>query len=141
MITKLYNLNKSKQEQNIILKQKLLIQIKEINDKIISIDESLIKTSVEKFGAIGDFKLLAMHKNTMKYDKEKLIYQKNSLNQQINKYDIIIKNYEKEIEKFSYLISEEKKQKIKKMIKYDEEIASEYMQAKYIKNMKRNEFV
>ena len=141
MITKLYNLNKSKQEQNIILKQKLLSNLKIIEEKIISIDESLSKDSVEKFGAIGDFKLLAIHKNTMKYDKNKLINKKNNLNRQINKYDIIIKNYEKEIEKYSYLINEQKKQKMKKLVKYDEEIASEYMQAKYIKNMKKEKFV
>jgi len=135
MISKLYNLNKSKQEQNITLKQKLLHKLKNINDKINEIEESLNKVGVEKFGAIGDFKLLAIHKETMKHDIIKLNYEKNSLNKQIQKYDTIINNYEKEIEKYSYLINEQKKQKLLKQIKYDEQIASEYMQSKYIKNM------
>lgn len=135
MISKLYKLNKSKQEQNISLKEKILMQIKITDEKIKQIDESLVKTGVEKFGAIGDFKLLAIHKNTMKYDKQKLIRQINNLNTQKDKYDKIISEYEKEMEKYSYILNEEKKIKIKKLNKYDEEVAQEYMLSKYIRDM------
>jgi len=135
MISKLYNLNKLKLEQNIMLKQKIKNQISILQNELDSIDAALNTTGVEKFGAIGDFKLLAIHKNTLKYEREKLVSNKNKLNAEMQKYDIIIVSYQKEMEKYDYLLKEEKKAKMKLLEKYDEEIASEYMQAKFIKNM------
>jgi len=135
MISKLYNLNKLKLEQNIMLKQKIKNQISILQNELDSIDAALNTTGVEKFGAIGDFKLLAIHKNTLKYEREKLVSNKNKLNEEMQKYDIIIVSYQKEMEKYDYLLKEEKKAKMKLLEKYDEEIASEYMQAKFIKNM------
>jgi len=135
MISKLYNLNKTKLEQNVMLKQKIKNQVNILENELDSINNTLNTTGVEKFGAIGDFKLLAIHKSTLKYEKEKLISNKNKLNQEIQKYDIIIISYQKEMEKYDYLLKEEKKEQLKLLEKYDEEIASEYMQAKFIKNL------
>jgi hypothetical protein len=77
----------------------------------------------------------------MKYEKEKLIVKKNSLNKEVFKYDKIISDFQKEIEKYSYLLKQEKKQKIKELEKYDENIAQEYIQAKFIVNKRSDSFV
>ncbi len=135
MTEKLLQLNKLKLNQNISLKLQKQKHLSDVEKSLISIDESINTTGVEKFGAIGDFKLLAIHKNALKHDKEKLISKKNILIEEVKKYDIIIMSFQKEIEKYDYLIKEDKKLKIKKLIKYDEDIASEYMQSKFIKNM------
>jgi len=135
MILKLFNLNKSKLEQNVILKQKTKNKINDINEKIKEIQNELNTCGVDKYGAISDFKLLAMHKDTLKYNKIDLISKINTLKQDLKKYDIIIMNYQKEIEKYKYILNEEKKLKIKKIEKYEENIANEYVQSQYIKNM------
>ena len=135
MILKLFNLNKSKLEQNVILKQKTKNKINDINEKIKEIQNELNTCGVDKYGAISDFKLLAMHKDTLKYNKIDLISKINTLKQDLKKYDIIIMNYQKEIEKYKYILNEEKKLKMKKIEKYEENIANEYVQSQYIKNM------
>jgi len=135
MILKLYNLNKLKLEQNISLKQRLKVKLHEIDLEIDSIVTSLNTTGVERYGAISDFKLLAMHKNKLKHDISLLNLEKDKVNKDILKYDKIIVQYQKEMEKYDYLVKEEKKLKRKKLEKYDEDIASEYIQARYIKNM------
>jgi hypothetical protein len=61
--------------------------------------------------------------------------EKQKLSSDIAKYDKLIMKYQKELEKYDYLLKEEKKEKFKKEIKQEEEIASEYIQAKFIKNM------
>jgi chromosome segregation ATPase len=122
-------------------KQQIVNKVNEIENQLESINESLLKMSVNKFGAIGDFKMLAIHKNSMKYEKEKLIIKKNSLSQEVLKYDKIISDFQKEIEKYSYLLKQEKKQKLKDLEKYDENIAQEYIQAKFIVNKRSDSFV
>ena len=138
MILKLYNLNKLKLEQNISLKQQLKVKLHSIDLEINSIIHALNSTGVDKFGAIRDFKLLAIHKNTLKHDMKILNMEKDNVNNDISKYDKIIVQYQKEMEKYDYLVKEEKKEKRKKLEKYDEDIASEYIQARYIKNMMKS---
>ena len=136
MILKLFKLNKSKLEQNMAFRQEVYTKIFDIEDKIEQIDEDLVKTSVNRFGAIGDFKVLAIHKNTMKYEKQKLLTNRNTLTNEIKNYDSIIIKYQKELEKYQYLLNEEKKQKLKEIIKYDEKNSNEYVQAKFAKDIK-----
>jgi chromosome segregation ATPase len=131
MILKLYNLNKSQLEQNLMKKQQVVNQIHNLNSKIDELNDSILKMSVNKLGAIGDFKLLAIHKNTMNYEKEKLKVRKITLQNEMNKIDNIINNFQKEIEKYSYLLKKEKKEKIKELEKYDENIAFEYIQSQF----------
>ena len=135
MILKLYNLNKLRLEQNISLKQQLKGKLHNVDTEIESITNTLNSVGVERFGAIGDFKLLAIHKNTLKHEMTILHSQKITIQNEIFGYDKIIIQFQKEMEKYDYLIKEEKKKKLKELEKYDEDIASEYIQARFIKNM------
>ena len=137
MISKLYNLNKLKINQNISLKQQIKAKIHNINLEIKDITNRLNTTSVEKHGAIRDFKLLSIHKDTLKYKIKLFNMEKQKYNNNIIKYDGIITEYQKELEKYDYLLKEEKKQKLIDEQKYEEEIASEYVQARFIRNMVR----
>jgi hypothetical protein len=132
MILKLYNLSKLQLNQNIIKQNIIKSKINEIDKKIDDLETQLSRVSVEKYGAIGDFKLLALHKNTLRYEKSILCSHKNILNKDLIKYDKIIIKYQKDIEKYRYLLSEEEKQKTKKIQIYEESIANEYVQSKYI---------
>jgi len=137
MISKLYNLNKLKINQNISLKQQIKAKIHNIDLEIKDITNSLNTTSVEKYGAIRDFKLLSIHKDTLKHKIKLFNMEKQKCNNDIIKYDAIITKYQKELEKYDYLLKEEKKQKLIDEQKYEEEIASEYVQARFIRNMVR----
>jgi hypothetical protein len=90
--------------------------------------------TVDRFGAISDFMILSMHKNTMKMHIQKLSNEKNILNSQV---EILLKEIvelQKEAEQFLYILEEEKKELIKKILLAEEEASSEYMQSKYITN-------
>jgi len=137
MILKLYNLNKLKLNQNISLKQQIKAKIHNINLEIDDVTNSLNTTSVEKYGAIRDFRLLSIHKDTLKHKIKLFNMEKQKYNNDIIKYDAIIVKYQKELEKYDYLLKEEKKQKLIDERKYEEEIANEYIQSKFIRNMIR----
>ena len=131
MINKLYKLKQSQLEQQLMLKQQLSSKIFDIDNKMAQIQLELSTVGVEKFGAIGDFKILAIHKNSMRYKKNTLTQEKRLLSNEIKKYEKIIIEHHKEVEKYSYLVKEALKQKIKDEQKQDEMIASEYVLSKY----------
>jgi hypothetical protein len=131
MINKLYKLKQSQLNQQLILKRQLTNRIFEIDKNILDIDYKLSSAGVEKFGAIGDFKILAIHKNSMKYEKSILLQEKETLFIKIEQFDNIIIELQKEIEKYDYLLKQELKQKLKNERKQDEMIASEYVLSKY----------
>lgn len=131
MINKLYKLKQTQLEQQLMLKQQLVAKVFGIDEKIDKIRLDLSTVGVERFGAIGDFKILAIHKNSMKYQKGMLEQEKNLLLNEIKSYDNIIIEFHKEVEKYSYLVKESLKQKIKDEQKNDEMIASEYVLSKY----------
>ena len=133
MISKLYKLKKTQLEQQLMLKQQLLSKQFEIENEIEKINLDLTSVSVEKFGAIGDFKILAIHKNSMNHKKMLLENNKQNLIMQIENFNIKIIDFQKEVEKYDYLLKVELKKKIKEEIKIEEMIASEFMLSKYAK--------
>ena len=135
MIQKLYKLKQSQLDQKLMLKQQLEAKKFDIDKKIDDIDASLSTMGVQKFGAIGDFKILAIHKNSMKYKKSILQQDKRMMESEINRYNNIIIEHQKEVEKYNYLVKEQIKLKLKEQRKQEEMIASEYVLSKYSNKM------
>ena len=132
MIDKLYNLKKLQTDQQVLAKQQLLAKISQLEDDIDKTVDNLNSASVSTLGAISDFKVLEMHKNTMKEHISKLNRDKTNLLKQVDKYNEIIIELNKETEQFKYIKEQMKKEKFNKMIKDEETTSSEYMQAKWI---------
>ena len=135
MIQKLYKLKQSQLDQKLMLKQQLEAKKFDIDKNINDIDNSLSTMGVQKFGAIGDFKILAIHKNSMKYKKSILQQDKKMMENEINRYNNIIIEHQKEVEKYNYLVKEQIKLKLKEQRKQEEMIASEYVLSKYSNKM------
>jgi hypothetical protein len=134
LIKKLYNLKKNQTDQKLMQKAQILSKIEQINIEISLTQNRIDTASVEKFGAISDFMILTIHKNTMKMHIEKLKNEKNILNMQVEALVKEIIELQKESEQFAYIIEEEKKEAIKKILMAEEEASSEYIQSKYISN-------
>jgi hypothetical protein len=132
MINKLYNFKNIQLEQQIVQKRQILSQIFEIDEKIGQTTTSLSTATVKLFGSIGDFKVLAIHKNSMKFEIAKLERDKKILEVKITALDKVIVEYQKEIEQYGYILKEETKKRLKKEEKNDEMVASEYMQSKWM---------
>ncbi len=131
MINKLYNLKKIQTNQQLLQKQQALSSIKNIEEEIEETNKSISSTSVQSIGAIRDFKVLAIHKNTMKNHIIQLNQQKAKLFMQVKQFDILLVELNKETEQFKYLLDQEKKAKFKKLIKEEEDTAAEFVQAQW----------
>jgi len=132
MIEKLYKLKKLQTDQKLMQKGQLMSKINHVDDEIMFTENKINTTSVQKYGAISDFAVLAIHKNTMKSHIYKLEEEKKTLNQQL---EIVIRElieFQKETEQYSYILEEEKRENIKRLLLIEEEASSEYMQSKYI---------
>ena len=132
MIEKLYKLKKLQTDQRLVEKSQLVSRITEIDKEIMSTNNEMVTTTVSRYGAISDFAILQIHKNTMKAHVVKLQNERNRLEQDVENLMLIIIELQKESEQFDYLVKEEKKRKFKEMIKAQDEEAAEYMQSKYI---------
>ncbi|RDX34852.1 hypothetical protein DZA35_01065 [Arcobacter sp. HD9-500m-PIT-SAG03] len=132
MIKKLYNLKKLQINQRLAEKSQLLSRINEIENEVFETNNQIVMTSVNKHGAISDFAILQLHKDTMKLHITKLEREKKQLESQVEALMEVIIELQKESEQFDYLLKEEKKRKFKEMIKAQDEEAAEYMQSKYI---------
>ena len=114
-------------------KSQLESQIEKIEYEISLTQNRIDSATVEKFGAISDFTILTMHKNTMKMHIGKLNEEKKKLILQVESLVKEIIELQKESEQFKYILEEEKKEAFLKILKEEEEEAStEYMQSKYI---------
>ncbi|MBP7784199.1 MAG: hypothetical protein KA040_03790 [Aliarcobacter sp.] len=133
MIEKLYNLKKNQTDQKLMQKAQLESKIEKLNIEITLTQNSIATASVEKFGAISDFTILTMHKNTMKMHIQKLNNEKNNINLQVEAIIQEIIELQKETEQFGYILDEERKEKMKKILLEEEEASNEYIQSKYIK--------
>lgn len=133
MIEKLYNLKKNQTDQKLMQKAQLESKIEKLNIEITLTQNSIATASVEKFGAISDFTILTMHKNTMKMHIQKLNNEKNNINLQVEAIIQEIIELQKETEQFGYILDEERKEKMKKFLLEEEEASNEYIQSKYIK--------
>ena len=133
MIEKLYNLKKNQTDQKLMQKSQLESKIQKLNVEITLTQNNIATVSVERFGAISDFTILTMHKNTMKMHIQKLNNEKNNINLQVENIIKEIIELQKETEQFGYILDEERKEKMKKILLEEEEASNEYIQSKYIK--------
>jgi hypothetical protein len=136
LIDKLYKLKKNQTDQKLMQKAQLLSKIEQINIEVALTQNRIDTASVEKHGAISDFMILTIHKNTMKMHIQKLNNEKNAINIQV---EILVKEIvelQKEAEQFSYILEEERKEAFKKILMAEEEASSEYIQSKYISAQK-----
>lgn len=133
MIDKLYKLKKTQTDRKISEQGNVQNQINNIEDEITKTNISISTTSVTRHGAISDFSVLQIHKNTMKIHVTKLENKKNLLVSQLAKILEEVIELQKETEQFGYIVEEERKEALKKMLLAEEEAATEYMQSKYIK--------
>ena len=133
MIEKLYNLKKNQTDQKLMQKSQLESKIQKLNVEITLTQNNIATVSVEIFGAISDFTILTMHKNTMKMHIQKLNNEKNNINLQVENIIKEIIELQKETEQFGYILDEERKEKMKKILLEEEEASNEYIQSKYIK--------
>jgi hypothetical protein len=132
LIEKLYNLKKNQTDQKLMQKAQLESKIEKIDIEIALIQNRINTATVEKHGAISDFMILTMHKNTMKMNIQKLNTEKNNLSFQVESIIKEIIELQKEAEQFGYILEEERKEAIKKILLAEEEASNEYMQSKYI---------
>ena len=132
MITKLYKLKKLQKEQKLMQKGQLVSKVNRIDSEILLTKTQMDTSSVQKFGAVSDFTILAIHKNTMKAHILKLENQKKILAKELELLNEEIFEFQKETEQFAYLVEEEKNEGLRKMLAAEEEEASEYVQSKYI---------
>lgn len=133
MIDKLYNLKQQQINQQVSLKQQALSKIKEIDDELLETNTRIHTTTVDIMGSISDFRVLQIHKMTMQDHMVKLSQKKEQLQKQIEHYNSLILSFNKESEQFDYIIQENKKEKLKEILKAEELVSSEYMQSKYIR--------
>ena len=132
MIDKLHKLKKSQTDQKLMLKGQIMSRINHIDTEIIFTEEKINTTSVQKHGAISDFAVLAIHRNTMKMHITKLEIEKNNLKSQLEVIIEEIIELQKETEQFAYILEEQKQEEIKRLLLVEEEASSEYIQSKYI---------
>jgi hypothetical protein len=133
LIQKLYNLKKNQTDQKLVQKAQLESKIEQINLEIAFTQNKIDTATVEKHGAISDFMILTIHKNTMKMHIQKLRKEEEILIKQVQILVKEILELQKEAEQFKYILDEEKKEAFKKVLLAEEEAANEYMQSKYIK--------
>ena len=138
MIDKLYKLKQQQINQQVLLKQQALSKINDIDIELTDTNIQLHSATVDVLGAISDFSVLQIHKETMKEHIIKLNQKKEHLKKQIEYYDDIIVVLNKESEQFNYILQENKKIKLKEQLKFEELVAAEYMQSKFVKNRINN---
>ena len=132
MIEKIYNLKKMQTDQKLMEKGQVLSEINRIDNEIMFTQNKIITTSVQKNGAIADFAILQIHKNTMKLHIKELEQQKAKLNNELNILIQEIIELQKECEQFKYILEEQKQEQLRRVLVAEEESASEYVQSKYI---------
>lgn len=132
MIDKLYNLKKTQTDQKLMQKGQLLSKVQRIEAEILITQTKIDTATVQRIGAISDFAVLQMHKNTMRLHISTLENEKKTLTDEIDKLIEIIIELQKESEQFAYILEEERQETLKRLLLAEEEAANEYMQSKYI---------
>lgn len=136
MIKQLYKLSKSNLERYLSKQSRLKNEILDIDEKLQDINNSINTMTIQKFGAIGDFKLLAIHKNTLKYNYQQHLTTKNSLENQLQQLTKQIKQYQQEKERYKYLLQVETKKQRLKILRDEEKVANEYTQYLFTQKIK-----
>ena len=136
MIDKIYKLKQQQINQQLLLKQQVVAKIDDIDKDLSSTHKALNSASVNIMGAISDFRVLQIHKDTMKEHMIQLGRKKLHYLQQIEHYNQAIMELNKESEQFNYILQQQKKEKLKQISKQEENASMEYMQVKFIQNKK-----
>ena len=123
----MYKLKKNQTDQKLVQKSQLLAKIEQITIEITLTQNRIDTATVQKHGAISDFMVLTIHKNTMKMHINELKNQKSILNEQVESLVKDIIQLQKEVEQFSYILEEEKKELLKKKLLLENEEANEYI--------------
>jgi len=132
MIDQLYNLKKIQADQKFMEKAQLQSKINQLDAEIMLTHNQINSACVQKFGAISDFAVLEMHKNTMKEHVKKLESEKLGIAAKMEKVIEEIIELQKETEQYEYILDEIKQEKQLKVLKAEMEAAEEYVQSKYI---------
>ncbi len=132
MIEKLYSLKKIQSDQKMMFRAEIMNSIDLYNEQIEELKKSITTASVDRFGAISDFKVLEIHKNTLKMNVRKLESQRSVLLVKLKKLNAEIVELQKQKEQYAYILDEQKKEAFKKILKEEEEASSEFVQSKYI---------
>lgn len=117
MIDKLYKLKQQQINQQLLQKQTIMHSIADKEKEIQETNQRLHSVTLDVMGAISDFRVLEIHKETMKDHIIKLSKEKEQLQKEVEKFDQVIVSLNKESEQFHYLLQEEKKKHIKKIQK------------------------
>ena len=135
MIKQLFDLKQQQINRQLQLKQQAMSKIDDIDKEMAQTDNNLHSANVGVMGSISDFRVLEIHKSTLKEHMVKLNKTKEMLKKQIVQYDKIIVELNKESEQFNYILQEQKKEELKKILKNEETVSAEYMQAKYARRI------
>lgn len=133
MINKLYNLKKNQTDQILIQKSQIDYRIDQIDTEILLTKNSIASATVQKNGAIADFMILTMHKDTMKLHIAKLESEKAKLNEELKKIVEEIIELQKQSEQFKYILEEQKIEAKAAQLKLEQETTEEFIQSKYIR--------
>lgn len=134
MINKLYNLKKNQTEQKLIEKANLEQEIYKIDEEMQITQDRINTASVDKFGAISDFMILAMHKDSLRFHIKTLLTKKNSLLSRVDNLLAEIIELQKESEQYKYILEEEKAQKKEALLRLQNMESEEFIQSKYIRS-------
>jgi len=134
MIEKLYALKEMQTNWKLIEKGQVISKINKIHREIMLTQNKINTTSIDRVGAVSDFSILEMHKNTMKLHIKKLEKGKEKLDSQLDAIVRQIVQLQKEMEQYKFILKEQEQEKIKKLLLMQEETSSEYIQNKYIKS-------
>ena len=77
--------------------------------------------------------ILAMHKDTLRFEVKNLLSKKNQLIKKIDDLFAQIIELQKESEQYKYILDEEKEQKRKDTLHFELLESEEFIQSKYIK--------
>lgn len=132
MFKKLYELKKIQTDKKVMERVQVENEIERIDLEIMLLQQKINTATVDKFGAISDFAILTMHKDSLRLDIKNLQEQKKLYFNDLEEIKKELVEVQKEQEQFAYLVEEEKKLKIAKMLKDEQEQADEFIQSKYI---------
>lgn len=129
----MYELKKNQIEQKLIEKASINHKILQIENEIKDTQIRINTISVDKLGAISDFVILAMHKDSLRFHIKNLTLDKNNLEKKSEELLEEIVELQKESEKYKYILEEDKLKKNKDFLDSQVLESEEFIQSKYIR--------
>jgi len=133
LIKQLYNLKKNQTEQKLSEKSALEKEVDRIEEEVESTQYRINTATVQKFGSISDFMVLAMHKDSLRFYIKELLIKKNDLLKKIEALLGEIIELQKQSEQYKYILEEQMKEKNKMLMDIQALEAEEFIQSKYIR--------